>query len=153
MEGGTDTNAHNMLDEMRLLAYLTRTQAGNPRIMDSTNLFNAVTIGGSRAVGWEVSGWLAVGADLVRMDLAHPMMRPTHDPVRNLIHAAGNRAIRAVYIDGLPVVHGGKVLATDTPAAAAALPQTQARITQEVPNRDWGRRTGEAISPLTFRAV
>ena len=28
---GTDTYPHNMLDEMRLVAYLARTQAGNPR--------------------------------------------------------------------------------------------------------------------------
>ena len=152
---GTDTYPHNMLDEMRLVAYLARTQAGNPRTMDSTDLFNAATIGGSRALGREDIGRLAVGAraDLVLVDLAHPMMRPTHDPVRNLIYAAGDRAIRAVYIDGLPVVQDGKVLTMDYPAAAAALHEAQARIKQEVPNRDWGHRTAETISPLTFRTV
>ena len=152
---GTDTYPHNMLDEMRLVAYLARTQAGNPRTMDSTDLFNAATIGGSRALGREDIGRLAVGAraDLVLVDLAHPMMRPTHDPVRNLIYAAGDRAIRAVYIDGLPVVQDGKVLTMDYPAAAAALHEAQARIKQEVPNRDWSHRTAEAISPLTFRTL
>ncbi len=47
---GTDTYPHNMLDEMRLVSYLARTQAGNPRTMTSTDLFNAATIGGARAL-------------------------------------------------------------------------------------------------------
>ena len=40
---GTDTYPHNMLDELRLVSYLARTQAGNPRTMNSTDLFNAAT--------------------------------------------------------------------------------------------------------------
>ncbi|HUB15848.1 MAG TPA: amidohydrolase family protein, partial [Acetobacteraceae bacterium] len=97
---GTDTYPHNMLDELRLVAYLARTQAGNPRTMNSTDLFDAATIGGARALGRDDIGRLAPGcrADLVLVDVTHPMMRPTHDPVRSLIYAAGDRAVRAVYV-------------------------------------------------------
>src|SRR5580698_8957286 len=48
---GTDTYPHNMLDEMRLVSYLARTQAGSPRTMTSTDLFTAATIGGAKALG------------------------------------------------------------------------------------------------------
>ena len=127
---GTDTYPHNMLDEMRLVAYLARTQAGNPRTLNTTDLFEAATIGGARALGRDDIGRLAAGcrADIVLVDITHPMMRPAHDPVRSLIYAAGDRAVRAVYVDGQKVVEDGRVLTMDYPAAAAALHEAQKRI-------------------------
>ncbi len=150
---GTDTYPHNMLDELRLVSYLARTQAGDPRTMNSTDLFNAATIGGARALGRDDIGRLAPGcrADIVLVDMAHPMMRPTHDPVRSLIYAAGDRAIRTVIVDGNTVVDQGQVLTMDYPAAAEALHEAQARVKDAVPERDWAHRSADTISPLTFR--
>ena len=104
-----------MLDEIRLASYLARTQAGDPRMMSSTDLFNAATVGGARALGRHDIGRLAPGcrSDLVLVDLTHPMMRPAHDPMRNLIFAAGDRAVRSVYVDGQKVVENGQVLTMD----------------------------------------
>jgi cytosine/adenosine deaminase-related metal-dependent hydrolase len=152
---GTDTYPHNMLDELRLVSYLARTQANDPRTLNSTSLFNAATIGGARALKREDIGRLAVGcrADMVLVDMAHPMMRPTHDPVRSLIYAAGDRAIRSVFIDGQQVVADGRVLTIDYPAAAASLHEAQARVKANVPNLDWDHRTAEKIAPLTFPAA
>jgi 5-methylthioadenosine/S-adenosylhomocysteine deaminase len=150
---GTDTYPHNMLDEMRLVAYLARTQANDPRTMDSTDLFNAATIGGAKALGRDDIGRLAPGckADIVVVDLTHPMMRPTHDPVRSLIYSAGDRAIQTVFVDGQMVVDQGKVLTMDYPAAAAALHEAQARIKDAVPRLDWAHRSADTISKRTFR--
>ncbi len=140
---------------LRLVSYLARTQAGDPRTMNSTDLFEAATIGGARALGRDDIGRLAPGcrADLVLVDVTHPMMRPAHDPVRSLIYAAGDRAIQAVYVDGLKVVENGRVLTMDYPAAAAALHEAQARVKANVPRLDWDHRTAEQISPPTFRTV
>ncbi len=152
---GTDTYPHNMLDELRLAAYLARTQAGDPRTLSSADLFHAATIGGARALGRDDIGRLApeCRADLVLVDLTHPMMRPSHDPVRSLIYAAGDRAVRAVFVNGQKVVEDGRVLTMDYPAAAAALHEAQARVKANVPKLDWNHRTAEQISPLTFREV
>lgn len=152
---GTDTYPHNMLDELRLAAYLARTQANNPRTVDSTDLFHAVTIGGARALGRDDIGRLAPGcrADLVLVDITHPMMRPTHDPVRNLIYAAGDRAVRAVFVDGQKLVEEGRVLTIDYPAAAQALHEAQARVKANVPSLDWAHRSADSISPPTFRTA
>ncbi len=149
---GTDTYPHNMLDELRLVSYLARTQAGDPRTMNSTDLFNAATIGGARALGRDDIGRLTPGcrADIVLVDMTHPMMRPTHDPVRSLIYAAGDRAIRTVFVDGEKVVEEGRVLTIDYPAAAAALHEAQARVKANVPRLDWDHRSAELIAPLTF---
>ena len=62
------------------------------------------------------------------VDVTHPMMRPARDPVRSLIYAAGDRAVRTVFVDGERVVDDGRVLTMDYPAAAEALHEAQKRI-------------------------
>ena len=152
---GTDTYPHNMLDELRLAAYLARTQATNPRTLTSTDLFSAATIGGAKALGRDDIGRLAPGcrADMVLVDITHPMMRPAHDPLRSLIYSAGDRAVRSVFVDGQMVVDNGQVLTMDYPAAAAALHEAQKRIKANVPNLDWDHRSAETLSPPTFRTA
>jgi cytosine/adenosine deaminase-related metal-dependent hydrolase len=81
------------------------------------------------------------------------MMRPAYDPVRSLIYAAGDRAIRTVFVDGEKVVDEGRVLTIDYPAAAEALHEAQARVRAAVPRLDWDHRTAEQISPPTFRSA
>ena len=149
---GTDTYPHNMLDELRLLAYLARTQAGDPRTLNSTDLFEAATVNGAKALRRDDIGRLAPGcrADLVMVDVRHPAMLPRRDPVRSLIYAAGDRAVRRVYVDGAMVVDNGAVLTMDYPAAAQALHEAQVRVIERAPSLDWDRRTVDQISPLTF---
>jgi cytosine/adenosine deaminase-related metal-dependent hydrolase len=152
---GTDTYPHNMLDELRLVSYLARTQAGNPRTMTSTDLFAAATTGGAKALGRDDIGRLAANcrADLVLVDVTHPRMRPARDPVRSLIYAAGDRAVHSVYVDGQKVVEAGKVLTIDYAAAAEALEEAQRRMIGSVAERDWAHRGVDHISPPTFRTA
>ena len=149
---GTDTYPHNMLDEMRLAAYLSRTQATDPRSLTTTELFEAATIGGARALGRDDIGRLAPGcrADFVLVDITHPQMRPARDPVRSLIYAAGDRALKAVYVDGTKVVENGEVLTMDYRAAAQHLHESQQRIADRVPSLDWAHRPVEKIAPPSF---
>ena len=149
---GTDTYPHNMLDEIRLAAYLARTQAMDPRSLTTTELFEAATIGGARALGRDDIGRLAPGcrADFVLVDVTHPMMRPTRDPVRSLIYAAGDRAVKAVFIDGHKVVEDGEVLTLDYRAAAAELHEAQQRAALKVPELDWAHRSADQVSPPSF---
>jgi cytosine/adenosine deaminase-related metal-dependent hydrolase len=136
-----------MLDEMRLAAYLARTQATDPRSLTTTELFEAATIGGARALGRDDIGRLAPGcrADLVLVDITHPMMRPARDPLRSLVYAAGDRAVRAVYVDGRKVVERGEVLTMDYPAAAAILQEAQKRVADRVPQHDWAHRSADEM--------
>ena len=149
---GTDTFPHNMLDEMRLAMYLARTQAGNPRTLTGGELFTMATSGGADILGRGDLGRLAPGcrADLVLVDAAHPAMRPGYDPVRSLLYAAGDRAITAVYVDGMQVVADGAVLTMDYAGSAERLHEAQARMIQDVPSRDWARRRVDQVSPPTF---
>ena len=77
--------------------------------------------------------------------------RPGRDPVRSLVYAAGDRAVRHVYVDGQQVVRDAEVLTMDYHAAAAGLHEAQQRAVERTPSLDWAKRTAEQISPLTFR--
>ena len=150
---GTDTYPHNMLDEMRLVAYMARTQATDPRTMTTTDVFEAATIGGAQALGRDDIGRLAVGcrADIVVVDATHPRMQPAHDPVRSLIYAAGDRAVKDVYVNGRKVVGDGEVLTMDFRAAALHLAEAQKRIVGRATQQDWAHRPVDKITPPTFK--
>ena len=52
---------------------------------------------------------LMVGAkaDILVVDCMHPIMLPSRDLVRCLLHNAADRAIRDVYIDGQKTMRNG----------------------------------------------
>jgi cytosine/adenosine deaminase-related metal-dependent hydrolase len=149
---GTDVYPHNMLDEMRLAAYLARVMAENPRDTNAADVFHAATINGARALGRDDIGRIAVGAkaDLVLVDCTHPAMRPCRDPLRSLFYSASERAVRDVFVDGRQVVRDGRCLTIDYAEAAEALEETQKRAIREIPNLDWAKRDVEALAPMSL---
>ncbi|MBX9594833.1 MAG: N-ethylammeline chlorohydrolase, partial [Roseomonas sp.] len=85
------------------------------------------------------------------VDVTHPRMRPSRDPVRSLVYAAGDRAVKDVFVDGIKVVGDGEVLTMDYAAAAEHLNEAQKRIVERAPSQDWAHRPVEVSSPPTFR--
>lgn len=149
---GTDTYPHNMIEEMRNVTMTSRLMAGHPRGLNSTMLFEAATTVGARALGRDDIGKLAAGAkaDIVMVDVTHPMMQPHRDPIRSMIYAAAERAVAHVFVDGRQVVKDGEVLTIDYPAAALRLHEAQIRAEERTPGLDWARRKLTDVSPLTF---
>ena len=156
MSIGTDTYPHNMIEEMRHVGYLARLMAQTPRAVSTGDVFHAATIGGATALGRDDLGRIAVGAraDLVMVDMTHYLMRPSRDPIRSLVYAAADRAVHTVYIDGLRVVHEGRVDSLDYALAAEQVDEAQRRAEKRVPERDLvaGRSAAE-MSPLSFDFV
>ena len=124
---GTDTFPHNMVDEIRLVCYAARIFTGNYKMGTTRHAFEAATIGGAKILRRPDLGRLAPGtkADFSLVDMSHPYMQPSHEPVRSLIYSASERAIRHVYVDGKQVVKDGKVLTIDVEAATAGLIEGQ----------------------------
>lgn len=149
---GVDTYPHHMLEEMRAVCIGSRMMTEDVFDMRTADVFNAATLGGAKALGRDDIGRLAVGAkaDIVLVDVTHPMMRPLRDPVRSLIYAAAERAVTTVIVDGRTVVEDGKVLTMDYAAAAAELEEAQRRAEPAVKGLDWAGRDHLTISPLTF---
>jgi len=152
MAMGTDTTPHNMLDEMRLALFLSKTQSGHVNLATVEDIFFAATIGGARVVGRDDIGRLAPNAkaDVVLVKLDHPAMVPNRDPLRGLIFNAGSRAVRDVFIDGRQVVADGEVLTIDVAAACRAVEEGQLLAMSNVPKRDPAGRTADQISPLSL---
>ncbi len=149
---GTDTFPHNFIEEMRNAAYAARIGTGNVHALRTTDIFDAATLGGAKALGREDIGRIATGAraDLVLVDVTHPAMRPVYDPIRSMIYAGGERAIRQVYVDGREVVKDGRALAFDYGDASARLEAAQARAIEKVPQFDWARRSVSVLMPPTY---
>ena len=106
-----------------------------------------------KALGRDDIGRLAKGAkaDIVLVDVTHPMMRPLRDPIRSLVYAAGERAVTTVIVDGVTVVENGKVLTMDY----ASRRSRAGRGRSAAPSRRSRGSTGPAgtisrYSPLTF---
>ena len=99
---GTDSYPFNMLEEMREALICSRVAGKSVFDLDTAGVLSAATIGGATALRRDDIGRLAVGAkaDLTLVDLSHPAMQPVHDPLRNLLHCAAERAVRDVYVDG-----------------------------------------------------
>ncbi len=147
---GTDTHPHNLLEELRWAEVLSRVAAGTRHCMNTADIFGCATVGGARALGRPDLGRLSPGskADIVLVDLEHPAMRPLRDPLRSLVHAAADRAVRDVYVDGLQVVEKGRVLTLDRDAAGRALETAQRRVAAAVPELDPEQRTVDDFVPL-----
>lgn len=149
---GTDTYPHNMLEEMRAAAIGSRMVSEDVWDLRTSELFDAATLGGADLLGRDDIGRVAPGAkaDLVLVDVTHPAMRPLRDPIRSLVYAAADRAVRTVIVDGEIVVQDGTVLTLDLEKASAELEAAQRRAESGVAALDWSGRDHLAISPLTY---
>jgi len=116
-------------------------------------VFRAATLGGAKLLGRDDIGRLAKGAqaDLVMVDLTHPMMRPTRDPLKSLVNAAADRAVSHVFVQGRQVVADGKVLTMDYRAASDGLEQAQRRALAKASSLDWAGRSVDELSPPSLR--
>lgn len=149
---GTDSYPFNMIEEMREALICSRVSAGSVFDLDTGTLFDIATTGGAKALGRADIGHLSVGAkaDLVLVDLAHPAMQPVHDPLRNLIHCAAERAITDVFVDGAAIVRDRAVLNLDVDGAVRLLQDAQKRACARAETADPRRRSFAALSPLSL---
>ncbi len=152
VEIGTDCHPHNMLEEVRETAILSRMVEQHMHSASTADVFDAATIGGARAILRDDIGKLIPGAkaDIVVVDATHPMMLPLYDPVRSLVYNAGDRAVKDVYVNGTKIVSNGKVLTIDHQATANAVSEIQVEVAADMPNRDRKRRTAEEVAPKTY---
>jgi 5-methylthioadenosine/S-adenosylhomocysteine deaminase len=86
----------------------------------------------------------------VLVDLSTPGMQPVHDPLRNLLHCAAERAVRDVYVDGEPVVKNGRVLKLDHDGAVRELQDAQERAWRLAQSNEPRGRVLDAMAPLSL---
>lgn len=103
---GTDGTASNnnldMLEEARLSALAAKHDYHDPEIMAGDLPLRLATQAGARAMGFDESGVIAAGrpADFALYDFNRPHLRPRHNLVANLLHAARAGDVTDVMVDG-----------------------------------------------------
>lgn len=149
---GTDTHPQNLWEEMRVAELQARAAAGPMHRCDTARVFHAATAAAAGVLGRGDIGRLAVGAkaDIVIATLDHPAMQPARDPLRNLVHVAGERPVRDVFVDGVQRVAAGEVLTIDRARASADVAREQARLAALVADRDPDGATVEELMPLSL---
>jgi cytosine/adenosine deaminase-related metal-dependent hydrolase len=149
---GTDCAPHNLVEEMRLAIVAGRLMSEDIASLDTGGAFEAATIGGATALGRDDIGRLAPGlrADIVLVDLAHPLMQPARDPLRSFVFHAADRAVRTVLVNGEVVLQDGTPVHLDPAAAMERLAEAQARMLRDSVRNDYAGRTAEQIAPLSL---
>jgi cytosine/adenosine deaminase-related metal-dependent hydrolase len=149
---GTDCAPHNLIEEMRLAIVAGRLTSSDIASIDTAAVFHAATVGGADALGRPDLGRLAPGAaaDVVLVDLAHPLMQPARDPLRSFVFHAADRAVRTVLVGGAVVLRDGRPVGLDPETAAAQLADSQARMLRDAARLDYRGRDGDAIAPLSL---
>lgn len=149
---GTDTYPHNMLEELRAVGIISRMATGDVFDLRTSDVFNAATIGGAAALRRDDIGRLKVGAkaDVVLVDMTHPMMQPSREPIRSLVFAAAERAVSDVFVDGKQVVKDHEVTTLDYQSAAMQLNEVQRKSMEEATKIDYAKRPVDVMSPHVF---
>lgn len=154
MSLGTDTNPQSMIDAMRLAAVISKIMDRQTQIATAADVFAAATLGGARALGRDDLGRIAPGAaaDLVLWRGRSWGMVPLRDPIKNIVFNATATDVDRVWVDGRPVVDGGRVLGADEPAIFAALQAAGERMWPRMAEFDWAGRGADELSPPSLPA-
>ncbi|WP_051903794.1 amidohydrolase family protein [Neorhizobium vignae] len=125
---GTDsTLSNNCLDlfqEMKLSVLLQRAASLDGTIVGAGDAFSMATLEGARVLNWETEiGSLEVGkeADLVILDVSHPLGLNPERVQSDLVYHAGPQHVRGVMVAGRMIFEDGRLLTVDEPAIRHAI--------------------------------
>jgi 5-methylthioadenosine/S-adenosylhomocysteine deaminase len=132
---GTDSvgsnNRLDLLEEARIASLLHRGRLASHGFLAPDELLRLVTVDGARALGLEDRiGTLEPGkdADLCAVSLVAPHVRPVHDPVAALFHAARGTDVVMTMVRGRVLYRDGTVLTLDQAALARAIEEPAGRL-------------------------
>ena len=126
-DGEKENNNLDLLEEMKFASLLQKVSRLDPTAGDPEQVLRMATIDGARALGLDtVSGSLEVGkrADVVTVDLRKlhttPLLHGADlNVAAHLVFSASGADVSAVWVDGRPVVAGGRVLTVDVDSVRA----------------------------------
>ncbi len=113
-DGAASNNNLDLLEELKFAALMAKHSTGDPTALPAHEALDLVTAHASAAFRLDI-GRLAVGAlaDLILIDLDHPMMFPGHDLAADLIYSAAGRAVTTTICDGQVLMERGAVADED----------------------------------------
>ena len=121
-DGAASNNRLDLFAEMRLASLLAKVANSNAAIVPAATALEMATRNGARALGLDaVTGSLVPGkqADIVAVDLADVATQPVYDPVSHLVHAAGRACVTDVWVGGVRIMTGRRLVTIDEAALLA----------------------------------
>jgi cytosine/adenosine deaminase-related metal-dependent hydrolase len=152
---GTDMFPQDYISELRWAAVACKHVEGSATAGLASEVFEAGTLGGARALGRDDIGRLAPGAkaDIVTVDLEQLHIGPIVDPIKSLVHHASSRDIRHVIVDGRTIVEEGRLVGVDEEALIAAAQAPYDALQEQFSRWDRGRRPRSVLFPSALPMV
>ncbi len=120
---GTDStlsnNSLNLFQEMKFAVLMQRNHHLDGYAMNARDALSMATREGARVLGWEAeTGSLEVGkqADLVVLDIDHPLGLTPERVISDLVYAAGPQHIQSVMVAGETIFENGRFTRIDEAA-------------------------------------
>ncbi len=102
-DGAASNNRLDLLEEMRLAAFVAKGASGDPTALPAWQAIEAATLSAARALGLETQiGSLVVGkcADLAAVRLSDIELAPCYDIASHLVYVAGREHVTHVWVNG-----------------------------------------------------
>ena len=115
-DGAASNNRLDLWAEMDTAALFGKLVAGDASALPAPELLKMATINGARALGLDDTiGSIGPGkgADVICVRLDDLATRPVHDPVSQLVYAAGREHVTDVWVAGEHLLNGGKLTRMD----------------------------------------
>lgn len=136
---GTDSvgsnNRLDLLEEARVASLLQRASRRDHAALSGEEMLRLCTIDGARALGLdEKIGTLEPGkdADLCAVSLAAPHVRPVHDPLAALFHAARATDVVLTVVRGRDLYRDGALLTLDAEAIGGRMDAVAQRLSEHL---------------------
>jgi 5-methylthioadenosine/S-adenosylhomocysteine deaminase len=152
---GTDTFPEDLVSEMRLAGLMCRFAEGSFRVGTASDVFDAATLGGARAVGRDDLGRLAPGAqaDIVLVDLRDFRFGAVHDPIKSLIEYGTSSDIDTVVVAGRTLIEGKTALVVNEAELLQKVQASGEQVWAGLPSWHWRGATMDEVAPMSYPVV
>lgn len=130
-DGAASNNTLSMLETMKYAALLQKQHRWDAAAVTAQQMLDMATCDAADWLG--IDGGIKEGAtaDVTIIDLDMPGMKPLHDPVSQVVYAAGDGAVSSTIIDGRPVLLEREFLYTDARQIMAEAQEAAEELTGE----------------------
>ena len=149
---GTDTAPADMLMNLMVGLLTARIADDDAGAVQSSDLWDAATLGGAAALGRDDLGRLQPGAqaDIAVFALDDALMTPAIDPITTLVNGGSGKVTKAVFVDGRLSMRDRQVAGLDLANAQARAQAQFDRLVARYPDRTWGHPTVTEIFPPSY---
>ncbi len=109
-DGAASNNNLDLFEEMKIAALLAKHQSGDPTVLPAPEALALATTHAAGVFGL-AAGALEPGrlADIILVDLDHPLLFPGHDLIADLVYSAAGRAVTTTICDGQVLMDRGVI--------------------------------------------